>query len=163
VEYQERRQQRETEKVKQKFGRFEIGSVDGPNFGRFTKFQSSDSAANASGTDALLAHTQAHDRSLGGDGYEELQYPIFQGPPTSPDQSSIRSALASPENASQFSVDEQPSSSPPKDGFHYGGFNESRSPHRSSPFAPEDISTPQDSSHNRVSKSWSLGSQLSLF
>ena len=154
VEYQGRRQQRELEKIKQQFARFEIGSVDGPSVGQFPKFQSFDSAANASGTDALLSNPAAHDRSLTvGNGYQELRYPIFEGPPSLEDQASLRSDAVSPENASRLSLEEQQSSSPPEHGFHYGGFIESRSPRRSSPFTPEDVSTPQNSSYNRVSQS----------
>ena len=37
VEYEERRQQREVENVKEQFARFEIGVVKGPTFGRLTE------------------------------------------------------------------------------------------------------------------------------
>lgn len=153
LEYQERRKQRELEKVKRQFARFEIGGVDGPNFGHSRKFQtSSDEYVNASELLRESPEAAVHDHSLaGGNGYEEPRYCILGGPPSSKDQSSLRSDVASPENVSQVSLEGQQSSSPPKDGFHYGGFIESQSLRRSSPFAPEDVSTPQNLTHNRVS------------
>jgi hypothetical protein len=136
LEYEERRQQRELETVKRQFAHFEIGAIDGSNFGRSTKIQtSSDESFQAPETfkggllrspnDAALVH------SLAGGDYGEPQYVRFADLPSSQDQSPVISQAASPENVSQVSLEVQQSSVPPRDGSQCSGFIES--PQRSSP------------------------------
>ncbi|KAG0651467.1 hypothetical protein D0Z07_1919 [Hyphodiscus hymeniophilus] len=148
VEYEERRQKRELENIKRQFDQFEIGAAEGPKFGCPKKIPSSDELVNASETSKQSTQLRTAGHHLaGGDGYEEPRHPIFAGPPSS-DQSSVRSDVASPENHSQACLELQQSPSSPKEEFYYGGFIPSRSPHRSSPFAPDDVSTPQNLPHH---------------
>ena len=142
LDYEDRRKERELQSVKTQFARFEIGAAEGPKFGRYQKRQAS-STESFHTVEALRPGVQfphTLDHSLAGDGYgEPRQYPIFAGPPSSDDRSSPPSRVTSPENFSQISFEVQQSSSPPKDGFHYGGFVPShhsteRTLNRSSPF-----------------------------
>ena len=153
MEYEERRQHRELENVKKKFARFEIGAVNGPTFSRSGKSQtSSDEYVNTSETFPQSPKSTTLDNGLaGGDGYEEPRYSFFASPASIEDHSSVRSDVTSAENLSQVSVEVQHSPSPPKEEFHYGGFIQSRSFRRSSPFVPEDISRPRTLPHNAVS------------
>ena len=166
VDYEERRQERELENVKQQFARFEIGAADGPKLGRSRQNQDSLNASESFETGALQSpNATTYGHSWAGDGYAEPLYPIFVGSDSS---ESNFSRVASPENLPQISSEVQRAPSPPKDGFHYGGYIESpvqhssdNTPHRSSPFCkfstptlrnrtwthgisvPEDVSTPQ--------------------
>jgi hypothetical protein len=151
VEFEERRQQRGWKKSPQHVSRFDIGDdVSGPNFCNSRKMRTnSDESSDEYKTFIHSPKARPNDSLTGSDGYEELQYPL-SADLASEDQSSVRSNVTSPENASLVSPEVQPFSSP-KDVFRYGDFDESQTPPHSLPFAPEEGSTPPNLPLNQVS------------
>jgi hypothetical protein len=114
LDYEDRRQQRELENVKQQFARFKVGAQDGSKFRR-------------------LSHTSQYDLPIRYSSGRGPLNPTFGGADSSEDRSGLLSRVASPEN---ISLEVQ--QSPPKDSFHHGSFIESPPP-RSSPFGMSSI------------------------